>query len=99
MGMTYYIDAVSQMNCSGDIVKISFVNVNQKGNTIDIVNQFEIAMTISAFMKLKETSEDLFKKLTDKNISLVDTKPIEKKQTFSKVSSKMKKKIVKKEEE
>lgn len=96
MGMTYYVDAVSQMNCSGDVVKISFVNVAQKNGTYEIVNQFDIAMTIAAFMKLKDTSEDLFKKLTDKNVSLVEASPAPK--TFSKVSTKTKKKLAKKEE-
>ena len=65
MSNTYYVDAVSQASCNGEVVKIEFVNISQKDSKIEIDSKTGIAMSVSSFMKLKEVIDDLFIKMNE----------------------------------
>lgn len=89
MNEVKFADAVYQASSSGGVVKVEFVNLAPKGESVEISNKYGIAMTIPAFVKLKETIDDLYLKLFPVEVEKKEEKPV-----FSKVSraSKSKKK-------
>lgn len=64
MSNRYYVDAVSQLTNQGDVVKIDFVNLSQKGEQVVISNEIGIAMNVAGFVKFRDTINDLYNKMT-----------------------------------
>lgn len=73
MSERYFIDGVSTLYCHGEIVKVDFINLDNKKGEFEANETFGIAMTTSSFMKFRETINELYDKMTEKEKTTKET--------------------------
>ena len=83
----YFVDALSMMSNSGEIVKIDFVNVDNENGEVVVKNELGIAMTISSFFRMRESMNELYEKISS-NPEIVKDENVEESKTKKKKTTK-----------